>query len=76
MNRRDYFLACLNVHLNRSSESKVEITAVQAEAWRIPEEAIPAINPAQAALDFYDFHFGSDVAKPLWLAAWEESLGR
>ena len=90
MNRRDYFLACLNVLLTSPRElgpgwmffgkgtprlSLREISEVQSEAWRIPEEAIPSLDPARAALDFYFCHFGSDVAKPPWLHAWEESLG-
>ena len=94
MNRRDYFLDCLNVHFTfRATAMSVdsgraghlvardvaalarEVAAAQGAAWRIPEEAIPQIDPARAALDFYDYLFGSDVAKPTWLHAWEESLG-
>ena len=81
MNRRDYFLACLNVQIacawNSSAPMKrLEVADVQYEAWRVPEEAIPIDDPARAARDFFDYYFGSDGKKPEWLAAWEESLTR
>ena len=89
MNRRDYFLSCLNVLLTSPRElgpgwmffgkgtprlSLREISEAQSSAWRVPEEAIPA-DPARAALEFFGYHFVSGEAKPEWLAAWEESLG-
>lgn len=88
MNRRAYFLACLNVHFTAWLVEKAESTkdfgvslrmwnlavaAYQFEAWSMPEEAIPA-NPAEAALAFFDYvcNRGADV-KPAWYAEWKET---
>lgn len=77
--RKDYFLDCLNVIIVRafdprgaswSSASSSYIAEVQAEAWAIPEIAIPE-DPATAAYEFFLYRWGS--SKPEWLAEWEES---
>lgn len=78
MNRRAYFLACLNVYLLRAGpyEPRVKIVEVQSKAWHLPEEAIPE-DPAYAALEFFGYYstpMYPDVEKlkPQWLAEWEE----
>lgn len=77
MNKKTYFLDCLNVHLARIAvlPSRIQnstIAVFQAEAYMIPEHAIPE-NPANAALEFYECAMGMRASAPPWLTEWEET---
>jgi hypothetical protein len=81
MNRRAYFLSCLNVHLlawlssstNPRSFRHESVAAFQSEAWTLPEWVIP-FDPGTAALEFFLYCTGNDRRKPRWLAEYEDSL--
>jgi len=71
MNKRAYFLACLNVHLCGHAKKSGGVMLIQSAAWKIPEDAIPS-DPARAAFEFFEY-FVRNLPIPEWLAAWEES---